>query len=107
MSESKEQNKITCSGEDSENVRQYSKHFNIDLTPDLIKAIDTFEQDPTFDNQKEFKLQIAKWMMESKHESFTDTLWDAPKKASADAVFDLQFDKDVKEVLTTEGEKKS
>jgi len=100
--ESKEevQNKVTCSGEDSENVRQYSKHFNVPLTPDLQVALDTFEKDPTFENQKEFKLQISKWMLETKHKSFEDDLWNAPKKAAEDAVYDLQFDKDVKEVLT-------
>lgn len=100
MSESEEQNKVTCSAEDAENVRLYSKHFNVDLTPELTAALDVFEKEPTFENQKEFKLQISKWLLESPHESFNDSLWDAPKKAATDAVFDLQFDKDVKEVLT-------
>lgn len=102
MSDAEEQNKVTCSAEDAENVRQYSKHFNVPLTPELENALDQFEKEPTFKNQKEFKLQISKWMLECSHESFKDSLWDAPKKAAADAVFDLQFDKDVKEVLTTE-----
>lgn len=102
MSDAEEQNKVTCSAEDAENVRQYSKHFNVPLTPELIAACDAFEKQPTFENQKEFKLQISRWLLESDHESFKDSLWDAPKKAAQDAVFDLQFDKDVKEVLTEE-----
>lgn len=105
MSDTEERDKVTCSGEDSENVRQYSKHFGVELTPELKTAVDVFEKNPTFENQKEMKLQISKWMLESKHESFTDSLWDAPKKAAEDAVFDLQFDKDVKEVLTEEKNK--
>lgn len=106
MSEEEEvQNKVTCSGEDSENVRQYSKHFNVALTPELTAALDTFEKDPTYDNQKEFKLQISKWMLDNDHESFQDGLWNAPKKAAEDAVYDLQFDKDVKEVLTEDKSK--
>lgn len=100
MSETEEQNKVTCSAEDAENVRQYSKHFGVDLTPDLIAALDVFEKEPTYDNQKEFKLQISKWLLESNHGSFKDSLWDTPKKAATDAVYDLQFDKDVKEELS-------
>lgn len=102
MSESEEQNKVTCTAEDSENVREYSKHFKVDLTPELKVALDSFEKDPTYENQMEFKLQISKWMLDTPHESFKDDLWNAPKKAAQDAVFDLQFDKDVKEVLTDE-----
>lgn len=102
MSDAEEQNKVTCSGEDSENVRQYSKHFNVPLTKELEDALAAFEKDPTFENQKEFKLQISKWLLDCPHESFKDSLWDAPKKAAEDAVFDLQFDKDVKEHLTDE-----
>lgn len=104
MSDNEEQNKVTCSAEDAENVRQYSKHFNVDLTPELESALNVFEKDPTFENQKEFKLQISKWLLESPHESFKDALWDAPKKAATDAVFDLQFDKDVKEELSEPSE---
>jgi len=103
MSE-EEQNKVTCSAEDSENVRQYCKHFNVNPTEELTAALDAFEKDQTFENQKEFKLQIAKWMIESPHESFKDSLWDAPKKASENAIFDLQFDKDVKEEFTVKDE---
>jgi len=103
MSEDSE-NKVTCSAEDSENVRQYSKHFNVALTPELDAALDAFEKEPTYENQKEFKLQISKWMLETDHESFKDDLWNAPKKAAEDAVFDLQFDKDVKEEFTVDSE---
>ncbi len=100
MSDSEELNKITCSEEDSENIRQYGKHFGVDLTPDLEQACESFSKDPTFENQLELKLQVSKWLLESKHESFKDSLWDAPKKAATDAVFNLQFDKDVKTELT-------
>ena len=93
--------KVACSAEDVVNVREYSTHFNVSLPDDLIKALDTFEKDQTFENQNEFKLQMALWMTTSEHESFKDSLWDAPKTASNDAIFDLQFDKDVKEEFTT------
>lgn len=103
MSDVEEQSKVTCSAEDSENIRQYGKHFNVPLTDELVEAIDTFAKDPSFENQKEVKLQVSKWLLSSTHESFKDSLWDAPKKAAEDAVFNLQFDKDVKEHLVEEG----
>ena len=42
-------------------------------------------------------------MLSCKHESFEDNLWDAPKKAAEEVVFDLQFDKDLNETLSTDG----
>lgn len=102
MSDIEKQNKVTCSVEDVENVRQYSKHFGVELTDDLVKALDLFEKEQSFENQKEFKLQVSKWILESEHESFKDDLWNAPKKAAQDAVFELQFDKDLNEHLSTD-----
>ena len=102
MSDVEEQNKVTCTNEDPENVRQYCKHFGVEMPAELAAACDAFDRENTYENQKEFKLQVSKWLLESKHESFKDSLWDAPKKAATDAVFDLQFDKDVKDVLVDE-----
>lgn len=103
MSDVDEQKKVTCSSEDSKNIREYGSHFGIDLTDDLVEAMKAFDANPTYENQMEVKLQVSKWILGSKHESFKDALWDAPKKAATDAVFDLQFDKDVKEHLAEEG----
>ena len=98
------QNKVAISPDDCQNVRKYCSHFGVPSTDDLETALNLFEKDPTYENQMEVKLQICKWILDSKHESFKDSLWDAPKKAAEEVVFDLQFDKDLKEELTVDDE---
>lgn len=98
--------KVTISNEDIENVRNYALHFGVDLTPELETSMKNFENDPSYENQMDFKLEICKWMTGSQHESFKDKLWDHPKTAAADAMYDLQFDKDLKEELSAEEQPK-
>lgn len=97
-------NKVTISAEDCQNVRKYCAHFGVPSTPGLETALDAFIANQTFQNQLEVKLEICKWMLTNEHESFKDSLWDAPKKAADEVVFDLQFEKDLKEELSKEGE---
>jgi hypothetical protein len=93
-------NKVTISNEDCANVMKYASHFNVPLTQELQNSLDKFISDNSFENQLEIKLEMCKWMLSSNHDSFQDSLWDAPKKAAESVVFNLQFDKDVKDVLT-------
>ena len=96
-------NKVTISADDCTNVKKYCGHFGVPSSPDLDEALEKFSTEPSFENQKNVKLEICKWMLSCKHESFEDSLWDAPKKAAEEVVFDLQFDKDLNEVLDTSG----
>jgi hypothetical protein len=93
-------NKVTISNEDCANVMKYASHFNVPLTPNLEAALQKFSSENSFENQLDVKLEMCKWMLSSNHESFTDSLWDAPKKAAESVVYNLQFDKDLKEELT-------
>ena len=97
-------NKVTISNEDCTNVLKYASHFKVPLSSTLEAALNKFASDNSFENQLEVKLEMCKWMLSSDHESFTDSLWDAPKKAAESVVFDLQFDKDLREELTKKGE---
>lgn len=99
-------NKVTISPDDCDHVKKYCGHFGVPATPELEEALDKFKADPTYKNQLDVKLEICKWMLSCKHESFTDNLWDAPKKAAEEVVFDLQFDKDLEEVLTDKSKNK-
>lgn len=96
--------KVTISADDCANVRKYCSHFGVQSSEELEAALDKFSKDATFENQLEVKLEICKWMLTCEHESFKDSLWDAPKKAAEEVVFDLQFEKDLKDELTKEDE---
>jgi hypothetical protein len=99
-------NKITISSDDCANVKKYCGHFGVPSSDGLEKALDTFSADPTYKNQVNVKLEVCKWMLSCSHESFGDSLWDAPKKAAEEVVFDLQFDRDLEEVLTDKDKEK-
>ena len=98
--------KVTISGDDCDNVKKYCGHFGVPSSAELDAALDKFKTDPNYDNQLNVKLEICKWMLSCEHESFEDNLWDAPKKAAEEVVFDLQFDRDLSEVLDTNKGKK-
>lgn len=94
--------KVTITAEDIENTKNYSIHFGIDMTPELEKAMNNFVANPSYENQVDFKLELCKWMTTSKNESWTDKLWEKPLENASDALFNLQFEKDLKEELTSE-----
>jgi hypothetical protein len=98
-------NKITISPDDVDNIRKYCNHFGVDSTEELEKALDAFVADQTFENQMNIKLELCKWILTSDHDSFTDELWKAPKKAAEGAVYDLQFDKELDTFLSEEEDK--
>lgn len=95
------QNKVAISPEDCQNVRNYCTHFGVELPEHLERALKNFENNVCFENQNDIKLELCKWMLGSQHESFKDSMWEAPKKAAEEVVFDLQFDKDVNEALNS------
>lgn len=99
-------NKVTISPDDCDHVKKYCAHFGVSPTPELEAALDKFKADSSYKNQLGIKLEICKWMLSCKHDSFTDDLWNAPKKAAEEVVFDLQFDKDLEEVLTNKDKSK-
>lgn len=92
--------KISISAEDVDNVLNYSVNFGVEISSGLKLAMDKFNESPTYENMLDFKLEICKWLHDSKHESFADSLWDHPKDAAKDIMYDLQFDKEVREELS-------
>lgn len=91
---------IPVSAEDCDNVRNYSLHFGVEITDTLKEAMNTFEKEITFETMLDFKRELCKWLIECGHESFTDDLWKHPTEAANDILYDLQFDKEVQDLLT-------
>jgi hypothetical protein len=91
---------VVVSSEDCDNVRNYSLHFGVEITEELKNAMLIFEKDPTYENMIDFKRELCQWLVECGHESFTDSLWEHPIEAAKDILYDLNFDKEVQDVLT-------
>ena len=93
---------IPVSSEDCDNVRNYGLHFGVEISPELNDAMAKFEKDVTYENMIEFKRELCNWLVTCGHESFQDSLWEHPTEAAKDILFDLNFDKEVNEILTEE-----
>jgi hypothetical protein len=98
--------KVVIGNDDCDTIKKYYEHFDVEFSEELEKALEKFKKENTFENQQDVKLALCKSILLSQDESFNDPLWDAPKKASKEIVFDLQFDKDLKEELEKSDENK-
>jgi hypothetical protein len=103
MTEEKKE-KVVLNSEDIQNIRNFAIHFEVEMSDELKEAADKFNSKPNIENQNNLKLALCKWIKESEHDSFKDSLWDHAKERSTDIIFNMQFDKDVNEVLGSEGD---
>jgi hypothetical protein len=95
-------NKVKCSSEDCDNFINYEKFFKVPLGDDFKQALEAFRKDPTWGNEQEVKRHACKWIITCEHESFKDNLWDTPRKTAEKEIYDLQFEKDMKDFLSPE-----
>ena len=76
MSDITQEEKIAISSEDVKNIRDYFKRFDITLPDYLEQALVKFDADQSITNQKYLKLQLCTAILESKHESFQDKMFE-------------------------------
>lgn len=91
--------KIVINEKDAEAILKFHEFFNIPMVPGLEEAVKEFIASPTFENQQKVKLFVCKDIFENPHEGFQDPMWDIPKENAKNISFELEFDKNVKEVL--------
>ena len=96
--------KVNITEEDTNNIRKYTKHFTVPLPDEFTAALKEFDETGSYESQQEIKRQICHWMKESKHKSFTDPMWDAPKKEGERIEDELEFDYQLGQLLTPEDE---
>ena len=105
MSDATQEEKVAISSEDVKNIRDYFKHFDITLPDYLEQALVQFDGDQSMINQKFLKMKLCAAILESKHESFQNKMFDQVKDTSKQALYDLQYEFDVNDVLGQDKEK--
>ena len=96
------ENKVNITEEDTNNIRKYTKHFTVPLPEEFEEALKEFDATQSFESQQEIKRQICHWMKESQHKSFTDPMWDAPRKEGERIEDELEFEYQLTQLLTPE-----
>lgn len=107
---SEEQRKVVINAEDIKNIREFSSHFQIPMSPFLKAEVDKFEQlgaKYSFEDQKRLRAFIANWMIESKHALFQDPIFENIRQMSSEAWFEEQFHMDLEAVLSESSEEES
>ena len=90
---------VVLTAEDCGHVRHFCTQFQIEMPPRLEEVLVNFEKDNSFENQVQIKLELCRWMCTSKHESFQDKLWDAPKEHAQELIYDIVFNQEVDKML--------
>jgi hypothetical protein len=95
---------VAVTPEDCAAAFDFWKHFNITPIPGMKEAFDAFIAEPTFEHQEAVKFYVCKAISETQHEAFKDPLFEKIVQECADVSFDIQFDKDLEQVLTSNAE---
>ena len=96
------ENKVVISPEDCNAALDFWRHFNIPIPSNLQDAFDMFAKDPTFENQNKVKLEICRAISQTDHEAFKDDMFSKIVDETAAVTFEMQFDKDFENTVTTE-----
>jgi hypothetical protein len=98
--------KVSISEDDAEAIINFGKYFNIPQSPELIAAVEAFKVEPTVFNQNVVKRELCRWMLTSDHAAMQDELWDIPKEACKRPLAELDFLKELDEVLSDDNDPK-
>jgi hypothetical protein len=94
-------NKVVLTPEDVQASYEFFTIYNIKTQPELKQSVDAFVKEPTFLNQNKFKLELAKALSQSQNEILLDPSFAPIRQACEEAVYRLQFEKDLIEELTS------
>ena len=94
--------KMYLSLEDAKNIRDFYEHFEISMDDGLQKALTNFEQEQSYENQEALKLATCLSVSNSQHEVFVDEMFANIRKDTADIAYEMSFEKDIHDMLTSD-----
>lgn len=92
--------KLVITPEDVKGAADFWTHFEVPMSQELRDAFDKFNSNPTIENQEEVKLQLCKAVAYTDHEAFNDEMFKDIVEECRGVVYDMSFDKDLKNTLT-------
>ena len=103
-----ENEEVVLTKDDIDNVETFFNHFGMPIPEYLKKMIKVFrdKDNPTLEDQKEFKAAISHATLTSEHDIMKNDVWTGVLVNCDEAYYNAQFDKELNEVLSEEGEKK-
>jgi hypothetical protein len=92
---------VKANKDDVNNIRKFIKFFKIPVEDSLNIALKKFEDDQSYDNEQQLRIEVAKMLIFSNSAILKDPIWDIPKKTICKKiVYEYHFDKDVENLFT-------
>jgi hypothetical protein len=98
---------VVITADDCNAALDFWKHFQIPIPTELEQAMAMFAKSPDFTNQEEVKLQICKAIASSDHKAFKDEMFTKIVEECAAVTFEMKFERDLEESLTSTVEEKT
>lgn len=96
-----EQKQVVVIGlDDVKHIRDFFKHFSVGWNSTLEDACVAFEKLQTFENQERLKIEVCKFITNSKNEIFKDKIFGNLGPETDQITYESQFNKDLEEVLS-------
>lgn len=96
-----DKNQVVITPEDVAECAKFFKFFEIPTHPELTKALEAFQKDPTFFNQNELKFQLSEIITKSDHPVFADEVFAQVKPECAEVNENLAFERELEKQLTS------
>ena len=99
------ENKKLITPEDTDCIKEVYDYYDLKMPPRLIKAIDNFKKNPSEKAQDQLKLVLACEVSAFKNNPTLKEIFEPLIAASDEIAYDMQFDKDVDELLNEDDDK--
>lgn len=95
---------VVITPEDVAGAAEFWPQFEVPLSSELKAAFDRFIKNPTFENQKELKLQITREVSTTDHDAFHDEMFKDIVEECRNVNYGMSFDKSLESQLSSEEE---
>ncbi len=100
----KSEKEVTISSNDCKYIRDFFSVFSLQMSPELVSAVESFEKEQNLENQSKVKTELARFFVTNEDPFIKDEFWDECRGNCQNVLFFKEFDKQLGETLSKDGE---
>ncbi len=97
--------KVVITPEDCSGAADFWTHFEVPMPEELKNAFKRFAENPSIETQDEVKMEVCRAIGYTDHDAFNDEMFKEIVEECRNVTYDMQFDKNLTETLTTSEDK--
>lgn len=103
QNDTEKEQKVVLDAQDMDVIERFFTHFEIEIPDHLKTAVANFKQDQSIKNQDALKLALTKTVKEKQKDVLQiDEIFEPVIKACEEVAYNMQFDKDLEDVIGQE-----